>query len=220
MDVQVYVVGPLQTNCYIVSDPATGEALVIDPGDMGRALVEAVEERGLRVTGVFATHHHTDHTAAVPEVLEAAPDARFCMSAEDYPRIAEMAGMAQQLYGRPIEPPRAPDRLLAHGDTLPVGEGSLTVLHCPGHTPGSLCLVGDGRVFTGDVLFQGSIGRSDFPGGNGLQLLQSIHEHLLTLPGETEVLPGHGMLSTIAAERERNPFLQAPPEEMAARFGL
>lgn len=214
-----YVVGPIQTNCYVVGDEATGEVLVIDPGDSGPELVAALRERQLTIRGVFATHHHTDHTAAVHEVLAAVPDATFYMSAIDYPEIALAAPQARAWYGREVTPPRAPDVYLQHGSEIAIGEHRLRALHCPGHTPGSICLAIDDLVFTGDVLFQGSIGRSDFPGGNALELLRSIHAHLLTLPDDTTVLPGHGPASTIGEERKQNPFLQDVPERIATRFG-
>lgn len=219
MLLRIYVVGPLQTNCYVVGDEETREVLVIDPGDSGPELLAELATEQLRVTHVFATHHHVDHTAALHEVLTGAPEARFAMSNLDYPSIAEFAPQARQWYGREVTPPRPPDIDLRHGDVLQIGRHALTALHCPGHTPGSICLTGEGMAFTGDVLFQGSIGRSDFPGGNALQLLQSIHQHLLPLADETAVFPGHGPQSSIGTERRQNPFLQLSPEEMAQRFG-
>jgi len=216
---RIYVVGPIQTNCYVVGDEETREVLVIDPGDSGPELLEALATDHLQVTHVFSTHHHVDHTAALHEVLTGAPEAQFAMSGLDYPLIAEFAPLAQQWYGREVTPPRAPDIDLQHGDVLRIGRREFTALHCPGHTPGSICLVGDGVAFTGDVLFQGSIGRSDLPGGDGRQLLESIHAQLLPLPDDTAVFPGHGPQSTIGAERTQNPFLQLPPDQMALRFG-
>ena len=222
MILQMYVVGALQANCYVVGDEQTREVLVIDPGDDAERLLEQLRERELRVTGVFATHSHLDHTGGVHELLEALPEARFYMHRLDYPQIAAQRSGARALMGREVSAPREPDRYLEHGDEISAGRHTFTALHCPGHTAGSLCLYGvhdaedggdggdgggRGVVFTGDVLFAGSVGRSDFPGGDGAQLIASIRQQLLTLPDATTVLPGHNMATTISAEREHNPFL-------------
>lgn len=215
-----YVVGALGANCYVVGDEDSREALVIDPGDNAPELLEQFREHELRVTAVFATHHHLDHTGGLHELLAALPEARFYMHRLDYPRIAEQTSRATARMGRELTAPREPDRFLDHGDQLEAGGRTFTALHCPGHTPGSLCLysAGDsagggpdgGLVFTGDVLFAGSIGRSDLPGGDGRQLIASIHEHLLTLPAETIVFPGHNQATTIRDEHSLNPFLRDP----------
>lgn len=215
-----YVVGAQEANCYVVGDEQSREALVIDPGDNAPQLLEQFREHDLRVTAVLATHHHLDHTGGLHELLDALPEARFYMHRLDYPRIAQQISRASARTGRELAPPREPDRFLDHGDQLEVGGLTFTALHCPGHTPGSLCLYtagggagggpDTGIVFTGDVLFAGSIGRSDIPGGDGRQLIASIHEHLLTLPGETVVLPGHNQTTTIRDEHSLNPFLRDP----------
>ena len=222
MILQMYVVGAMQANCYVVGDEQSREVIVIDPGDNADRLLEQFRERELRVTGVFATHSHLDHTGGVHELLEGVPEARFYMHRLDYPQIAAQRAGAQELMGRDVSAPREPDRYLQHGDEISAGRHTFTALHCPGHTPGSLCLYGvhnegngdgdgddggRGVVFTGDVLFAGSIGRSDFPGGDHAQLIASIRQHLLALPDETTVLPGHNMATTIGAERAHNPFL-------------
>jgi glyoxylase-like metal-dependent hydrolase (beta-lactamase superfamily II) len=211
MILQGYVVGRLSANCFVLADEATNEALVVDPGDNATELLKQFSEHDFNVTGVLATHHHLDHSGGVHELLEALPDAKFYMHRLDYPQIAQSVATAATWYGHAVTPPREPDRFIEHGDTIDVGGHSISALHCPGHTPGSLCLYVDGMVLTGDVLFQGSIGRSDFPGGDAETLIRSIHEHLLTLPDETTVLPGHNQPSTIGTEREQNPFLLNPP---------
>ena len=190
--------------------------LVIDPGDNAPELLEALRERDLRIVGVIATHSHLDHTGGIHELLEAALDAGFAMHADDYPAIAAQAGSARMWYGHDVTPPREPDRYLEHGGSIAVGAHTLTALHCPGHTPGSLCLYaeqgpdGAGIVLTGDVLFAGSVGRTDFPGGDTRALITSIRAHLLALPDDTAVLPGHNEESTIGEERRSNPFLVDP----------
>lgn len=205
-----FVVGRIQANCFVVGDAQSGEVLVIDPGDDVAEVARELQRRELRPVAVLVTHHHLDHSGQAHELLETYPDAAFYMHRLDYPQIAASAPSAAAWFGHPVTPPREPDRFLDHGDTFAVGRHRMTVLHCPGHTPASLCVYSDferGLVFTGDVLFAGSVGRSDLPGGDHNQLIRSIEEHLTTLPDETVVLPGHGPASTVISERERNPFL-------------
>jgi glyoxylase-like metal-dependent hydrolase (beta-lactamase superfamily II) len=188
--IQGFVVGQLQANCYAVGDEQTREVMIIDPGDNAPELLERFREEELRVSVVIATHSHLDHTGGLHELLEGLPEAAFYMHRADYAAIGQQAPSAPAWYGRPVTPPREPDRYIDHGDTIEVGSESFTVLHCPGHTAGHVCIAGGGVVFTGDVLFQGSIGRSDFPGSDGPTLLASIRDHLLTLPDETVVYSG------------------------------
>ncbi len=188
---------------------------LIDTGVSGSAkrlfaAIEAIGRKPQDLHQIVVTHHHLDHSGQAHELLEAHPEARFYMHRLDYPQIATAAASASSWYGHEVTAPREPDRLLEHGDSFEVGRHRFTVLHCPGHTPGSLCVYSDeqeGAVFTGDVLFAGSVGRSDFPGGDHDQLIRSISEHLTTLPDSTAVLPGHGPASTVIVEREQNPFL-------------
>ncbi len=210
MILQGYVVGRLSANCFVLADEATNEALVVDPGDNAKELLEHFRERNFNVTGVLATHHHLDHSGGVHELLAALPDAQFYMHRLDYPQIEQSVATAAAWYGHEVTPPREPDRFLDHGDTIEIGSQSIAALHCPGHTPGSLCLYADGMVLTGDVLFQGSIGRTDFPGGDARTIIESIREHLLTLPAETIVFPGHNQATTIRDEHSLNPFLRDP----------
>ncbi len=210
MILQAFAVGRLEANCYVVGDEESREVMVIDPGDDAPKLLEYFRARDLRVTTVFATHHHPDHTGGIHELLEALPEATFAMHRLDYPGVAQSASFAAAILGHELTPPREPDRYVEHGDTIEVGRHSFTALLCPGHTPGSLCLYGEHMVFTGDALFAGSIGRSDFPGGDAKQLVESIREHLLTLPDNTTVFPGHNGATTIGDERVVNPFLVNP----------
>lgn len=207
MILERFVVGRLQANCYVVGDDATREVLVVDPGDNADQLVGALREREYRVACVFVTHTHLDHSGGAGDLLEAIPDAAFAMHPVDYDAIAPQLDSAASWYGHEVTMPRPPDRLLAHGDVIEVGRHRFTALHTPGHTPGSMCLAGEGVVFTGDVLFAGSIGRFDFPGSDGRALIRGIREHLLTLPPDTLVLPGHGPETSIAREASQNPFL-------------
>ena len=206
--IQSFVVGQLQANCYAIGDEESREVLVIDPGDQGAELNEEISKLGLRVVAVLATHFHIDHSGAVHQILESSPEAKFLMHEEDYPRIAVNAANVSEWYGHPVTVPREPDRYLAHDDTVKIGNVTLTALHTPGHTPGSLCVSGPNAVFTGDVLFQDSIGRTDFEGGSHEQLVSSIRERLFLLPDETTVYPGHGPPTTIGEEKRSNPFVR------------
>lgn len=210
MILQAFVVGRIEANCYVIGDEDTREVTVVDPGDHGEALVEEFKKRDYRVRTVVVTHHHLDHSGATHQLLEGFPDARFAMHHLDYPWIERSAPTASSWYGHAIIVPREPDLALDGGEVIEAGRHRLTVLHTPGHTPGSVCLAGEGLVFTGDVLFQGSIGRHDFPGSDGPALLRSIKHQLLSLPDETSVYPGHGNPTTIGTERQTNPFIVNP----------
>jgi glyoxylase-like metal-dependent hydrolase (beta-lactamase superfamily II) len=206
-----FPVGRLQANCYVVGDEDSREVLVVDPGDEAARILDELRRLELRATGVLVTHHHLDHSGSAHDLLTGAPEARFYMHRLDYPQIAQSIASASMWYGHPVTAPPEPDRFLEDGDTIEEGRHVFRALHCPGHTPGSLCLYNDeneGLVFTGDVLFAGSIGRSDFPGGNFEQLIDSIKTKLLVLPDATLVLPGHLGGSTIERERRFNPFLR------------
>jgi len=207
MILERFVVGRLQANCYVVGDEETREVIVVDPGDNGEAVAREIQTREYRPVGIFVTHAHLDHSGAAHDLLGAFPDAEFWMHQDDYEGIDPQKATASSWYDHEITAPRQPDRPLVHGDIVRAGQHEFTALHTPGHTVGSICLAGGGVVFTGDVLFQGSIGRFDFPGGDGPTLIQSIREHLLTLPDETVAFPGHGSETTIATERAQNPFL-------------
>ncbi|HUJ17846.1 MAG TPA: MBL fold metallo-hydrolase [Nitrospirota bacterium] len=199
------VVGPLQVNCFILADEKTREAVVIDPGDDAQDILLIIKEKGLKVKYIVNTHGHFDHIGANKAIKEATGaeilihegDAAVLASA---PRQSAMFGM------KSVSSPPA-DRFVRHGDVIRAGEVSLRVLHTPGHSPGGICLLEEGIVFTGDALFAGSIGRTDFPGGDLATLLRSIKTNLLTLSDDTKVFSGHGPASTIGDERRENPFL-------------
>ena len=207
LTVERLVLGDLETNCWLVSDGAGGPLVVIDPaGDDADAerLIEAVDDR--EVAWVVLTHGHFDHLGAV-EPLVAATGAPIAIHEADAHRITDPApaGTGGALFGYDHVSPPA-DRVLRDGDIVEAGALSLQVLHTPGHTKGSISLVGHGHLFSGDTLFAGSVGRSDFPGGDPRELAQSIAERLAPLPDETRVHPGHGPDTTMARERRVNPF--------------
>lgn len=200
------VVGPLQCNCYIVGDPETSEAIVIDPGDDADRLAASLAKRGLTVTAIVATHAHFDHIVAA-ERLRELTGAPFYLHAEDKPILAWMQESGRLFLGMELPPPPEVDTEAREGDRLVAGSVALEVVHTPGHSPGSITLVTDGAVFSGDTLFAGSIGRTDLPGGDMRSLLDAVRDKLFRLDAELPVYPGHGPATTLGAEREHNPFV-------------
>lgn len=200
-----FVAGHMQANCYIIGCPATNEAAVVDPGGDADRILARLKARGLRLRYIILTHGHVDHIAALGEVRDAT-GAEVLIHAGDAEMLTDPTRNLSFFMGRRLRFSPA-ERLLADGDTIEVGTVRLEVVHTPGHTPGGICLKTDDLVITGDTLFAGSVGRSDFPGGNHRQLIRSIKERLLCLPGHTRVYPGHGPETTIEEEKRYNPFL-------------
>ena len=202
----------VQENTYIVYDEDSHDAIVFDPGCFTNAeentLRETIEEHGLTVTKLINTHCHFDHVFGNAFVKN---EYRVELGLHELEvPVLEMAPMVVSMYGMPPMTPSPPaDYLIKEGDVIELGEARFEVLLCPGHSPGSLCFYnrGEGYVIAGDVLFQGSIGRTDLPGGDHKTLLKSIRRQLLPLPDGVRVLPGHGGATTIGAERRDNPFL-------------
>jgi glyoxylase-like metal-dependent hydrolase (beta-lactamase superfamily II) len=206
--IQTFVVGPLQSNSYLVVDERSRQAAVIDPGMESESVLEAVHDEGLRVESVIITHGHFDHVFS-SAAFKAETGAQVIMHPDDVPLLLEMPETAR-FFGFKAPPPPQPDRLVREGDVIKVGDLALRVLETPGHTPGGISLCLDNAVFVGDTLFAGSVGRTDLRGGSLDALLRSIRTRLLTLPDWTVVYPGHGASTSIGAERRNNPFLQAP----------
>lgn len=200
------VVGPLQCNCYIVGDPETKEAIVIDPGDDADRLAEALAQKQLTVTAIVATHAHFDHIVAA-ERLRALTGAPFYLHAEDKPLLAWMQDSGRLFLGMDLPPPPEVDTEAREGDRLLAGSVGLEVVHTPGHSPGSISLISEDAVFSGDTLFAGSIGRTDLPGGDTHALLNAVKDKLFRLDGDLAVYPGHGPATTLGAEQETNPFV-------------
>lgn len=209
MIVESLVVGPLQVNCYILGCEETGEGVVIDPGDSGRRIVDAIRRLALKIVAIPNTHAHFDHVLAV-DTVRAATGAPFWLHAADEPVLARGREMVQMWMGYDPGPMPHVDGPILTGGTVHFGNQELEVRHAPGHSPGSVAFVhhASQQVFAGDVLFAGSVGRFDFPGSDGPTLLHSIREQLLTLPDDYVVYPGHGPATTVGRERRQNPYLQ------------
>ncbi len=206
MFLESIVVGPLGVNCYLVGDDATRDVIVIDPGGDARKILDVIEKNKLVVCAIVNTHAHFDHVGALTEVRDATR-APFWLHAEEA-RVLAYAQQSAARFGLAIPQPAPAEKLLHEGDVVSVGAISLRVLHTPGHTPGGICLLYANHIFAGDTLFQGSIGRTDFPGGDYATLMKSIGDKLFPLPDETIVYPGHGPETTMANEKAMNPFLQ------------
>jgi hydroxyacylglutathione hydrolase len=197
--------GPIGTNCYLLGDEETRRAVVVDPGSDAPVILELVHHHGLQVETIVATHGHWDHVGAV-RPLKQATGARFLAPPGDMELIRNASASAL-LMGVVVDPPPDPDGFLEEGDVLRIGGLELRVLSAPGHTPGHVILVGPGFAFVGDVVFAGSVGRTDFPGGDWDILMESIRTKVLTLPDETVLYPGHGPPTSVRRERLSNPFL-------------
>jgi glyoxylase-like metal-dependent hydrolase (beta-lactamase superfamily II) len=206
MIIDTLQLGPIGTNCYIVGDETSGQAAVIDPGDDSPRVLAALRRLGMTAGLVVATHAHFDHVGGVRGVTEAT-GAPFLIGEEELPALEVASEHALLLFGISIPRPPAPDRLLREGDALTLGGSEFRVVHTPGHSPGHIALLGDGTAFIGDVVFQGSIGRTDLPGADHETLLRSIARHILPLPDETVLYNGHGPATTVGRERRTNPFL-------------
>lgn len=206
---EILPVGMLACNCSILGDEATGEAIVIDPGDEVGRVQEILARHNLRAKYIVATHAHIDHVGGI-EKLKRATGAAVLMHQADLP-LYQNVGMQAEWLG--VAPPGIVDvdQFLKEGDRLHSGALELEVLHTPGHSPGSLSLHmqgGESKIFSGDTLFQGSIGRTDLWGGSFQEIMRSIASKLMAFPDATPVFPGHGAPTTIGRERECNPFLR------------
>lgn len=214
---QIIPVGPFQANCSILADDASKTGVIIDPGDEPGRILDVVRDLGIRVTHLLHTHCHLDHITGTRAVKEAT-GAKILIHPKDkflYDHLKEQYGSMVRLFGVSLAAADSPlpfDAKLSDGAEIPLGRHRLKVVHTPGHTPGSCSFLlegeGERKLFTGDTLFAGSIGRTDLEGGDTEQELESIRTRLLTLDPETPVFPGHGPQTRIGVEREQNPWLR------------
>ncbi len=205
---RMFVVGPFPENTYVVGSEDTRECAIIDPGAQAETILKDLEEQGLRVKYILNTHGHADHTAAIASLKEAT-GAAFGIHQEDQWLLKDPDSMGRTLIPDFREPPE-PDFLIEEDDVIEFGEVKLRVIETPGHTPGGVCFYTQGILFSGDTLFQRSIGRFDLPRSDGKLLLEGIRTKLLVLPDDTQVFPGHGSQTTIGDEKRWNPFLSEP----------
>ena len=204
MIIKSLAVGPIMANCFIVGCETTKEAAVIDPGDEVDRILHALAKDSLTVKAILNTHGHFDHVAGNRR-LKSVTGSPLMIHRLDAPMLKSLSQSAAA-WGLQAEDSPAPDRLLEDGDTVAFGEITFSVLHTPGHTPGGVSFHSDGAVFVGDTLFSGSIGRTDFPGGNYDQILESIRRKLFVLGDDVVAYTGHGPETTIGREKRSNPF--------------
>jgi hydroxyacylglutathione hydrolase len=205
LKIVVIPVGMLEVNAIIAYDSDSLEGILIDPGEEPETIVSAIEKTGVKLESIVLTHGHGDHIGAVGILREelSLPVAigRYDNEMLSDPDLNLAINMGIELRLKPAE------RLLDEGDMIQVGSFSFEVMHTPGHTRGSISLKSGGDVIVGDLIFCGSVGRTDLPGGSFQELLRSIKEKILTLPDETRIYPGHGPATTVGRERVSNPFL-------------
>ncbi len=206
MLIKSMVVGSLESNCYLVADEESKEAIIIDPGAEGEKIRRLIEKGELVPAYIVNTHGHIDHIGANGYLKEKLGDIRISIHPADAQMLIDPLQNLSSFAGQ-SNPSPAADLMLEDSYEIKLGKLSLKVVHSPGHTPGGICLVTEGKVFTGDTLFAGSVGRTDLPGGSMDSLQRAIREKLLTLPDETIIYPGHGPHSTIGREKEDNPFV-------------
>jgi hydroxyacylglutathione hydrolase len=208
MILETFPVGPLHCNCTILGDEVTHEAVVVDPGDNIPEILSRLQKHGLTLRQIIVTHAHIDHVGGAT-LLRKSTGAPVVMNQQDL-GLLDMMEMQAGWLGVPTPQVAPPDASAEDGLTIGLATLPAQVLHTPGHTPGSICLLFPDHhlLLAGDTLFAGSIGRTDLPGGDGRQILRSLRERLLVLPDSTHVVPGHGPETTIGEERQSNPFLQ------------
>ena len=200
------VVGYLQTNCYIISQDK--KAIVIDPGAEPEKILSEIKRYGLEVELIISTHGHFDHIEAVKEIV-AVTNAEFAIHEKEQFILKDATNRAETVFGLDLGDPQCPDRYLHDCEIIKINTLEIKIIHTPGHTPGSICILYDDMVFTGDTLFDNTIGRTDLNGGSRDEIIKSIKHKLFNLKEETKVYPGHGEATTIGKEKKNNPFVKS-----------
>jgi hydroxyacylglutathione hydrolase len=199
-------VGPFEENCYLVVDESSGRGVLIDPGDEADRIIEMVRAAGATLEAVWLTHAHIDHIGAVAAV-QREYHVPVHLHHLDLPYYTQLSARAAVMYGLDFDQPQGPDHELVDGQVLECGTLRFSVMHVPGHAPGLVAFTGHGVSFGGDLLFAGSIGRTDLPLGSPADMSASLARYTGALPDETVVHPGHGPATTIGREKRSNPFL-------------
>lgn len=219
MDIETFVLTPFQQNTRVIACAATNKALCIDPGEHSQELVDHIRDNGLELQAIILTHGHLDHCGGTGALKAEFPEAEVLLHEEEMylyealPQQPLSMGLPPEhlrAMGMEYEPPPTPSRFVEHGEVLEIGNLRFEIRHCPGHTLGHIVLVNhdEKAVLTGDCLFNGSIGRTDLPGGNYAQLIASINENVMSLDDDYSVMCGHGPDTTVGRERLCNPFLR------------
>jgi glyoxylase-like metal-dependent hydrolase (beta-lactamase superfamily II) len=204
MIVDVYVTGPLETNTYLIADEKAAEAIVVDPGGEAGPIAARLAELGYTLKAVVNTHGHFDHVSGNKAMLDLV-EAPLLIHQADGP-LLNVADQAGEMFMVKADNSPPPTRFLEDGEELKVGSLTFKVVHTPGHSLGSVTLIGEGKAFCGDLVFYGSVGRTDLPGGSESVLRESIKTHIKTLPDDTVIYPGHGPETTVGQEKRHNPF--------------
>lgn len=209
MKIQMLTMGIAATNCFILGDPTTKDAVVFDPSDNARAILESAKQEDWQIKAILCTHGHFDHVLAVGD-LKAMTDAPFYLHPADVFLLEQLPERMLHYTGQSVPPAPPPDVLITPGQPITIGPFTFEVRHTPGHTPGSVTFVLQGQplAFSGDVIFVNGVGRTDFPYGDQAQLMHTIFEQILTLPDEYALCVGHGYTTTVGSERQTNPYVQ------------
>lgn len=211
MFIKCLKVGPIETNCYICCDTVSNRAAIIDPGDDAARIISAFNETGCTADYIILTHGHADHMSAIREVMQST-GAKLAVYADEVPLLNDPIENLHSLVSKQPFEPLKPEILLHDGDTLTLGSIQIKVVHTPGHTAGSCCLIAQDTIFSGDTLFRLSAGRTDLPTGSSGDIVKSL-KLLFSLDGDLKVLPGHGDFTTLDYEREHNPYAGSGTDE-------
>lgn len=204
MILETITAGPLGVNCYLIGCEKTKAGAVIDPGDDAPVILETIKKKNLDIKYIMLTHGHVDHLAHLSKLKDAI-DAEFLMHQEDTFLLKGLFAQAM-MFGLPNPGKPKPDRLVADGEEIILGQLKIKVLHTPGHSPGSVTYFVEDKLIVGDLIFAGSIGRTDLPKGDYQTLINSVETKIFTLPDETLIYPGHGPATTVGQEKATNPF--------------